>query len=127
MKRVTTPTWLGKSAKAKFKKLVKSLPDLSDTQLDYVAMMADSFSLYQSATAELRHHVETTGSVSVPGSTGNLTPHPALKVKNQARTAYIATCKALLSSLKESDNIQEIRDEITDIGDRFRSLEEDGD
>jgi phage terminase small subunit len=114
MTKTFAPAWLGPLAKKKYQSLVKGMPSITEQQKDLVAMLSNEWETYLSAQQELQKHVDASGSMSVPGSAGQLQPHPSFKVSQAALAAYIKLSQQLRLSLG-SKEVEAAPDELDDL------------
>lgn len=78
------PDWLrGKLARAYYHHRIKELPPLDYGQRELLAKAGYEHESYISAGDELEAYADIHGSVFVPGSTGNLVPHPAITLQQK--------------------------------------------
>lgn len=95
----TIPQWLTPQARKIYREYLKALPNLNALQADLAAMLANEYDVYLAANAELQAHREKTGRLSVPGSAGNIAPHPAAKIAQSAHAAFVKCYAQLRMSL----------------------------
>lgn len=91
--RVKPPVWLGKKAKALFRKLVKDLEStelLTNVDVETLAVYCDAVERYAQATQE----IEATG-ITVVGSQGTPVQNPAVLVASKY-AGIIAKCASKL-------------------------------
>ncbi|WP_425399651.1 P27 family phage terminase small subunit [Aeoliella sp.] len=121
--KTNSPKWLGTEAKKQFQKLIKDLPELTAVQLSFVEIMADSYETYRGAAQELAAYAASSGSFNVPGSQGQVVPHPALKIIRQGADTYSSYAKLLLHSIRASGEVaEELENEVDDLMTKVRGL-----
>ena len=89
------PEWLGPEGKAKYKALCQDFSNPTEAQKDLLCLCADAFETYVSAAKELNKHMETTGTTTTTGGNGQLMPHPAFKLQQQAQAQYVNAYRQL--------------------------------
>lgn len=119
---VRAPEWLtGKLAKSYFYLRLKELPAMDYCQRELLAKAAAEHESYISCQLELEQYQDEHHSIFLPGSAGNLVPHPATKLQ-QAHGEALRKWEAQLRITLKNDEAatattNEELDEILNGGD----------
>lgn len=110
---ITPSIQLGETGEAFFYRLLSVFGGRKlDRQLqDMIALMADAMETYLTAQSELQSYVANTGVLTTNGSNGNLTPHPALKIQQQALTSYLTIARQIRASLPTQEEKKKAPDD----------------
>ncbi|WP_254513855.1 hypothetical protein [Anatilimnocola floriformis] len=102
-KKESAPDWLtGKIARTYFYSRLKELPPLDSGQRELLAKAAAEHESYVLMQAMIEQQSQTPEGIFLPGSNGNLVPHPALGLQQKYGAALRDWEKQLRASLETS-------------------------
>lgn len=94
-----SPQWIGVDAKKFYQRMIKTLPPLDDWQRELLAIASEWYETFRNAQGELQEHVSKHGTFTVPGSAGNVSPHPAIRILKMANDTCAKNMRMLYQSL----------------------------